>query len=343
MLCSIPTRLIPSTGWRFSATCLGRMIKPSPRCKTGSATRSPTTLQAKLGRDEFVVAVEMEPPRSFNAATLVAASATLRDAGADVIDVADSPMAKMRMSAWAACRLVQEQVGIETVLHFPTRGRNVLRLQGDLLGAHALGIRNLFVCVGDPVTIGDYPHGSDNVDVTATGLLSLITEEFNRGRDRAGSSIGEPTSFFVGAAVSPNAPDLVHEIRLLKRKVDAGAAFLLTQPVYDVAAIERLRTAFEREHDAELRTPVLAGVLPLVTSRHAEFLHNEVPGISVGDGGATRGGAPRDRRRRRLRHAAVRALRPGRRGRGGRARYVTLSDSRVADDRVRLAGFPPAA
>ena len=243
----------------------------------------PTALQAKLGRDEFVVAVEMEPPRSFNAATLVAASATLRDAGADVIDVADSPMAKMRMSAWAACRLVQEQVGIETVLHFPTRGRNVLRLQGDLLGAHALGIRNLFVCVGDPVTIGDYPHGSDNVDVTATGLLSLITEEFNRGRDRAGSSIGEPTSFFVGAAVSPNAPDLVHEIRLLKRKVDAGAAFLLTQPVYDVAAIERLRTAFEREHDAELRTPVLAGVLPLVTSRHAEFLHNEVPGISVPD------------------------------------------------------------
>jgi methionine synthase I (cobalamin-dependent)/5,10-methylenetetrahydrofolate reductase len=243
----------------------------------------PTALQTRLARGDFVVAVEVEPPRSFNAATLVAAAGTLRDAGADVIDVADSPMAKMRMSAWAACRLVQEQVGIETVLHFPTRGRNLLRLQGDLLGAYALGIRNLFVCVGDPVTIGDYPHGSNNVDVTATGVLALITDEFNRGRDRAGSSIGEPTAFFVGAAVSPNAPDLDHEIRLLKRKVDAGAAFLLTQPVYDVAAIERLRTAYEREHGAELRVPVLAGVLPLVTSRHAEFLHNEVPGISVPD------------------------------------------------------------
>ena len=100
----------------------------------------------------------------------------MRDAGADVIDVADSPMAKMRMSAWAACRLVQERVGIETVLHFPTRGRNLLRLQGDLLGAHALGIRNLFVCVGDPVTVGDYPQTLNDVDVTATGLLALVTE-----------------------------------------------------------------------------------------------------------------------------------------------------------------------
>ena len=145
----------------------------------------------------------MEPPRSFNAAQLVAAAGTLRDAGATAIDVADSPMAKMRMSAWAACRLVHEQVGIETVLHFPTRGRNIVRLQGDLLGAYALGIRNLFVCVGDPVTIGDYPHGSNDVDVTATGLLQLITEHFNTGVDRAGSPIGEPTAFFAGAAASP--------------------------------------------------------------------------------------------------------------------------------------------
>ena len=150
-----------------------------------------------------------------------------------MIDVADSPMAKMRMSAWAACRLVEEQLGVETVLHFPTRGRNLLRLQGDLLGAHALGIRNLFVCVGDPVTIGDYPQGSGNVDVTATGLLALIADEFNRGHDRAGSSIGEPTSFFAGAAVAPNAPDLERECRLLKKKVDAGARFLLSQPLYE--------------------------------------------------------------------------------------------------------------
>ena len=211
----------------------------------------------------------------------MAAAGTLRDAGADVIDVADSPMAKMRMSAWAACRLVEEQLGVETVLHFPTRGRNLLRLQGDLLGAHALGIRNLFVCVGDPVTIGDYPQGSGNVDVTATGLLALIADEFNRGRDRAGSSIGEPTSFFAGAAVAPNAPDLERECRLLKKKVDAGARFLLSQPLYEADGLARLRETYERVAGAPLRVPVLAGVLPLVTVRHAEFLHNEVPGIAI--------------------------------------------------------------
>jgi methionine synthase I (cobalamin-dependent)/5,10-methylenetetrahydrofolate reductase len=262
---------------------VGPDLAPASGVTTTGSGAPATSLQGAIARGAFVVAVEMEPPRSFNTATLVAAAGTLREAGADVIDVADSPMAKMRMSAWAACRLIQEQVGVETVLHFPTRGRNLLRLQGDLLGAHALGIRNLFVCVGDPVTIGDYPHGSNNVDVTATGLLALITDELNQGRDRAGSSIGEPTAFFVGAAASPNTPDLAREARLLRRKADAGAAFLLTQPVYDVAAIEALRGAYERENGRALAVPLLVGVLPLLSSRHAEFLHNEVPGISVPD------------------------------------------------------------
>jgi methionine synthase / methylenetetrahydrofolate reductase(NADPH) len=241
----------------------------------------PTKLEAKLATGHFVVTVEMEPPRSFNAARLVAAAETLREAGADAIDVADSPMAKMRMSAWAACRLIHEQADVETVLHFPTRGRNLLRLQGDLLGAHALGIRNIFVCVGDPVTIGDYPHGSDNIDVTATGLLSMITDAFNAGVDRSGSSIGAPTAFFPGAAAAPNAPDLDHEVRLLARKVQAGARFVLTQPVYAVEPVVALREAYEKVTDEALTVPVLAGVLPLVSSRHAGFLHNEVPGIEI--------------------------------------------------------------
>jgi methionine synthase I (cobalamin-dependent)/5,10-methylenetetrahydrofolate reductase len=253
---------------------------PPTDVPTGSAV-APTALEAALAAQELVITVEMEPPRSFNAAQLVAAAQTLRDAGATAIDVADSPMAKMRMSAWAACRLVHEQVGIETVLHFPTRGRNVLRLQGDLLGAHALGIRNLFVCVGDPVTIGDYPHGSNDVDVTATGLLQLITEQFNAGVDRAGSSIGEATSFFAGAAVSPSAPDLEREVRLLAKKVGAGARFVLTQPFYAVEPLRALRATFERHTGTALTVPVIAGVLPLVSARHATFLHNEVPGIEI--------------------------------------------------------------
>ncbi len=241
----------------------------------------PTRLQAAIAAGELVVTVEMEPPRSFSAAQLVAAAGTLRDAGVTAIDVADSPMAKMRMSAWAACRLVHEQVGIETVLHFPTRGRNIVRLQGDLLGSYALGIRNLFVCVGDPVTIGDYPHGSNDVDVTATGLLQLITEHFNTGVDRAGSPIGEPTAFFAGAAAAPSAPDLEREVRLLRRKVASGARFVLTQPVYEVGRLRGLRQAYERQIGEPLDVPVIAGVLPLVSGRHAAFLHNEVPGIDI--------------------------------------------------------------
>jgi methionine synthase I (cobalamin-dependent)/5,10-methylenetetrahydrofolate reductase len=243
----------------------------------------PTVLQSRLEEGRFVVAVEMEPPRSYSTATLVAAAETLSSAGADVIDVADSPMARMRMSPWAACRLIQERAGIETVLHFPTRGRNLLRLQGDLLAVHALGIRNIFVCLGDPVSIGDFPRGSNNVDVTATGLLSLINEEFNFGRDRGGSSIGAPTAFFTGAAVSPNAPDLQHECRLLEKKVKAGARFVLSQPLFGSDDLSRLLATFERTCGRPLDVPVLAGVLPLVTARHAEFLHNEVPGIEIPD------------------------------------------------------------
>jgi homocysteine S-methyltransferase len=250
---------------------------PTPR----AASAEPTSLQRAVRDGRFVVAVEMEPPRSTSAATLVAAATTMREAGADVVDIADSPMAKMRMSAWAACRTIQEEAGIETVLHFPTRGRNLLRLQGDLLGAHALGIRNLFVCVGDPVAIGEYPQTLNDVDVTATGLLDLVTRGFNEGRDRRGSTIGEPTSFFAGAAVAPNSTDLGREVRLLRKKVDAGAAFLLSQPVFDASSLRALRVAYERESGEPLRVPIIAGLLPLVTGRHANFLHNEVPGVAI--------------------------------------------------------------
>jgi homocysteine S-methyltransferase len=131
------------------------------------------------------------------------------------------------------------------------------------------------------VTIGDYPQGSNNVDVTATGLLALVNQDFNEGRDRAGSSIGEPTSFFTGAAVAPNASDLERECRLLMRKVDAGAQFLLSQPVYDVEPLRRLREMYERVAGRTLDVPVLAGVLPIHSARHAEFLHNEVPGVVI--------------------------------------------------------------
>jgi methionine synthase I (cobalamin-dependent)/5,10-methylenetetrahydrofolate reductase len=251
--------------------------------RTGSGDReSPTSLARVLDEGRFAIGVEVEPPRSHSTARMIQAAQTLRDAGADVIDVTDSPMARLRMSPWAACRLIAERTGIETVLHFPTRGRNLLRLQGDLLAVHALGIRNVFVCLGDPVTVGDYPGGTDHVDVAPSGLLTLITSGFNAGRDHSGASIGEPTAFVAGCALNPAPGDLSKECQLLHRKVEAGATFALSQPVYSLDPVRRFRTAYEDLY-GPLELPILAGVLPLASSRHAEFLHNEVPGMVIPD------------------------------------------------------------
>jgi len=240
-----------------------------------------TAFARKLLSGRFVINVEMEPPRGASVAKLVAAAETLAEAGADAVSIADSPMAKMRMSAWAACTLIQQQGGIETVLHFPTRGRNLLRVQGDLLAAYALGVRNVFTVMGDPTAIGDYPEATDNVDLVPSGLIALIKGSFNLGLDRTGASIGEATSFVVGCAVNLNAPDLQREARTLRRKIDAGADFALSQPIYERAKLDRFLAVYEKRWGEPLLLPLLVGVLPLRTVRHAEFLHNEVPGIEI--------------------------------------------------------------
>jgi homocysteine S-methyltransferase len=211
---------------------------------------------------------------------LLAGASLLADAGADVIDVADSPMARMRMSPWAVCHLIQSQFNIETTLHFPTRGRNLLRVQGDLLAAHAMNVRNVFVVMGDPTAIGDYPDASDSYDLVPTGLIHLIKAEFNVGVDHSGGLIGQPTSFFVGAALNLCPSDPAREIHVLKKKIDAGVDFFLTQPVFDVDQARKFLERYQAE-SGPLTIPVLAGVLPLVTARHARFLHNEVPGIHI--------------------------------------------------------------
>jgi homocysteine S-methyltransferase len=189
-------------------------------------------------------------------------------------------MARMRMSPWAVCHLIQTEVNVETVLHFPTRGRNLLRVQGDLLAAHALGIRNIFVMMGDPTAIGDYPTASDEYDLVPSGLITLIKQKLNAGLDHAGADIGEPTSFFVGCAVNLCASNVEKEIRALRRKIAAGADFALTQPVYQVAAARDFVRRYERQY-GPVDLPLLVGVLPLYNARHAAFLHNEVPGISI--------------------------------------------------------------
>lgn len=242
----------------------------------------PTQFAQKLTAGRFAVSVEMDPPRGLSTHKLLAGASLLCDAGADVINVADSPMARMRMSAWAVCDVVQRKVGVETTLHFPTRGRNLLRVQGDLLAAHALGIRNVFVVMGDPTAIGDYPEAMDNYDLVPSGLIKLIKQGFNEGLDHSGTSIGQPTNFFVGAALNLCPQDMDAEIKNLHRKIKAGADFFLTQPVYRSDDGPKLLETYEAKH-GKLEKPILVGILPLVNVRHANFLHNEVPGIFIPD------------------------------------------------------------
>ncbi len=245
-----------------------------------SPSEAPTQLSQKLAAGKFVVAVEMDPPRGLTTQKLLAGASLLVEAGADVIDVADSPMARMRMSPWAVCSLIQRKADLETVLHFPTRGRNLLRVQGDLLAAHALGVRNVFVVMGDPTAIGDYPDAMDNFDLVPSGLIKLIKEGFNAGIDHAGSDIGQPTSFFVGCALNLATPKPDEEIKNLRRKLSAGADFILTQPVYDPGTARTFLDRYEAEY-GPLAVPLLIGVLPLYNARHAAFLHHEVPGMVI--------------------------------------------------------------
>ncbi|GIL15194.1 MAG: bifunctional homocysteine S-methyltransferase/methylenetetrahydrofolate reductase [Chloroflexota bacterium] len=246
------------------------------------AHEPPTQLRQKLDAGHFVVSVEMSPPRGFNPDKVLAGALILKQAGADVINVADSPRAQMRMSAWAVAHLVQTEIGMESVLHFPVRGRNLLRVHGDLMAAHALRVRNIFACMGDPAATGDYPQATDAYDIVPSGLVKLVKQHFNQGIDHAGTSIGAPCSFTAGVACDPNARDVAREIKTLRKKIEAGADFCLTQPIFEP---HRAREFLKRYADefGKLELPMFAGVLPLASSRHAEFLHNEVPGITLTD------------------------------------------------------------
>ncbi len=248
--------------------------------EVGNGLEGPTELGQKLAEGRFVLSVEVDPPKGLSVKKLLAGASLLAEAGADVINVADSPMARLRMSPWAVCHLIQNDVGLETVLHFPTRGRNLLRVQGDLLAAHATGVRNIFVVMGDPTSVGDYPEATDDYDVVPSGLIKLVKQGFNVGVDHHGDEIGEATSFYVGCALNPAASNVEHEAAVLKRKVEAGADFVLTQPIFEPEKVGQIIRVYE-DAFGSLEIPVLIGVLPLYGIRHALFLHNEVPGISI--------------------------------------------------------------
>lgn len=267
----------------------GQVTRPLPHITlvhheetTTTAIDQPTQLAGALAAGTFIKTVEMRPPKGVSPHKLIAAAQMLKEAGANFLDVADFPLARMRMSAWAAAYLIQEKVGVETILHFPTRGRNLIRIQGDLLAAYSLQVRNLFVTMGDPARIGDYPEAMDTYDIVPTGLIQLIKQQMNGGLDQAGKKLDQPTNFVVGCATSLQPKDPAHELKLLQKKIQSGADFALTQPVFDPAAARQFIT-FYQEQTGQKMLPLVVGIQPLYNSANAEFLHNEVPGITIPD------------------------------------------------------------
>jgi len=229
-----------------------------------------------LARGSFVVSLELIPPRGHRADTLVEAARELRIRGIDLVNVPDGPRASGRMSALSTAVLIQ-QTGIEPILHYACRDRNLLGMQSDLLGAQALGIRNLLVVTGDPPAVGDYPDATGVFDVDSIGLTNVVSH-LNRGLDIGGQAIGQPTGFHIGVAANPAALDLDDEVRRFRYKVEAGAEFAITQPVFEIAGLERFL-----DRIADVRIPLLVGIMPLGSLRQAEFMANEVPGVSVPD------------------------------------------------------------
>lgn len=228
-------------------------------------------------QSRFVISVELDPPRGTNPEKVLKGARKLKAAGVEAVNIADSPMARVRMSCLAMAYLVKQKIGLDVVLHFTARDRNLMGLQSDLIGAHAVGIRNILAITGDPPAVGDYPSSTAVYDVDSIGLVKIV-KQLNSGVDMAGNSIGSPTQFSVGVGVSPMEENFGYEIERLAKKVEAGADYVFTQPLYTAEDAQKIAQATK-----QFKLPVLCGIMPLHSYRHAEFLHNEVPGIIIPD------------------------------------------------------------
>jgi homocysteine S-methyltransferase len=263
--------MAPATVHAAARDAAEREATPAEVIRPAEKSRMANTLT----RGAFVVSVELVPPRGYRAEALVDQARQLKIRGVDLVSVPDGPRATGRMSALAAALTVQQQVGLEPILHYACRDRNLLGMQSDLLGAHSMGIRNLLIITGDPPRVGDYPDATGVFDVDSIGLTNVVAS-LNRGLDIGRQSIGQPTGFHIGVAANPSALDLDEEIRRFRFKVEAGAEFAITQPVFDPAELEQFLTRI-----GAFRIPIIAGLTPLESLRHAEFMANEVPGVRV--------------------------------------------------------------
>ncbi|MCH7999403.1 MAG: methylenetetrahydrofolate reductase [Chloroflexi bacterium] len=237
----------------------------------------PVTLREKLAAGRFVISAEVDPPHGLRTRKVLQGAAILKDAGIDAINVGDSPTAKVRMSPLAMSVLLQRELGVEIVMHYTTRDRNALAIHSDMVGAHVLGIRNILCLRGDPPSVGGYTDIVGVWDISAVGLMRSL-KLLNDGVDWTGKPITGEADFFIGASCDPNADPLEPQLRLMRRKAEAGAQFFVTQNVYDEKILENFVAKTKR-----LGLPLIVGVLPLHNSRHAEFLHKDVPGMQIPD------------------------------------------------------------
>lgn len=235
--------------------------------------RSP--LGKKLSVGQFITSVEIDPPKGLELKKAIDGAKVLKSAGVDVINIADGPRATARVSPQSLGLILEREVGIETILHTSCRDRNLLGLQSDMLGAHTTGFRNILAVTGDPPMVGDYPSATGVFDVDAIGLVTLL-KNLNQGMDMGGRSMSGQTSFTIGVGVNPAAPNIERELDRLERKIEHGAEFMMTQPIYDHDLLHQ----FLQKTD-KYQLPVLVGILPLASFRNAEFLHNEVPGMTI--------------------------------------------------------------
>jgi len=238
-------------------------IQPPPladRSKIGSM----------VARGEFVTMVEIVPPKGINCAKELDGAAQLHRLGVDAINVPDSPRASARMSAQSLCVQIQQHVGIETILHYTCRDRNVLSIQSDLIGASSIGLKNILCLTGDPPKLGNYPDATAVFDVDAIGLVNVV-RNLNCGLDIGKNSIGESTGFTIAVAANPGVPDIEQEVRRFAYKVEAGAEYAITQPVFDLRVLEEFLRRIE-----QFRIPVIAGIWPLTSLRNAEFMKNDL-------------------------------------------------------------------
>lgn len=249
---------------------------PLPR-QPETPLRERSRLARKLADREWIAAVEISPPKGWNTERILASARICLEAGVDAINIPDGPRAAPRLSAMVTAMLIQQRVGIETVLHVCCRDRNFISLQADLLGCAACGLHNVLFITGDPPKLGGYAFASGVFDTDAIGLVGL-QKHLNQGVDLGGQVITPPTAALIGVGADPNALDLPRELERVRRKAEAGAEYITTQPVFDPQALERFVAAI-----ADLRIPVVAGIWPLASLRNALFMKNEVPGVVVPD------------------------------------------------------------